>query len=170
MRSFGLLCSTAVKNLPLTTFCSRSPLPKTVMNYFNYFRLRSDGQALVTLLIFVATALIVTSAAIAISIINIQATSQFSQGQQAYDLAEAGVEDAIMKLVRNASFDSPAPGYTLTIGTNTAQIIVTPPGFISPKTIVSRGVVNQFKRKLQVVGQFNSDGTFSVVSWNEIDD
>lgn len=129
------------------------------------------GQALVTLLIFVATALIVTSAAIAISIINVQSTSRFSLGQKAYDLAEAGVEDAVLKLVRDASFDSPSPGYTITVGGNTAQVIVTPPGLTTPKTIVSRGIVNnQFKRKIQVVGQFNSDGTFSIVSWNEIDD
>src|SRR5258708_2517544 len=129
------------------------------------------GQALVTLMIFVAVSVIVTTSAIAISVINTQSSSQFSQGQQAYDLAEAGVEDAIIKLVRNSSFDSPSPGYTLTFGTNIATVIVTPPGSISSKTIVSRGVVNnRFKRKLQVVGQFNTDGTFSVVSWNEVDD
>jgi len=130
-------------------------------------RFGEAGQALVTLLIFVATALIVTAAAIAISIINIQSTSQFTQGQQAYDSAEAGAEDAILKLVRNSSFGT---SYTLNVGNNLAKITVSPPGQASSKTIISEGVVNNFRRKIQVVGQFNSDGTFSVVSWNEVDD
>lgn len=137
------------------------------------FRVKVEerGQALVTLLIFVAVALIVSTAAIGVALVSTQASSQFTQGEQAYDIAESGAEDAILKLERNSSFATPASGYDLAVGSGIAQVIVTPPGLSSTKTIISRGVVNnRFKRKVQVVGQFSADGTFSVVSWNEIDD
>src|SRR5579872_181096 len=128
-----------------------------------YLNWGQKGQALVPLLIFVATAIIITSAAIAIAIINIQSTSQFTQGQQAYDTAESGAEDAILKLVRNSSFGS---SYSVSVGNYLANVVVSPSGQATTKTITAEGVVNNFRRKIQVSGQFNSDGTFSVVSWN----
>lgn len=127
------------------------------------------GQALVTLLVFAGMALAVTAGAIAVAVINIQSTSQFAQGQQAFYSAEAGAEDAIMHLVRDQSFSS--SGYTIQVGTSSVTVTVQPPGIVTSKTIVSRGIVNNyFKRRVQVVGSFDSNGIFSVTTWDEIND
>lgn len=127
------------------------------------------GQALVTLLIFVATAMVIISGVIAVSIINTQATSQFTQGQRAYDTAEAGAEDAIEKLLRDQSFSALSP-YTLQVGGNQANVTVTPAGTVTTKTVTSEGVSGNFKRKIQVIGTFNASGVYTITSWNEIDD
>jgi len=128
-----------------------------------------SGQALVTLLVFVGLATAVTAGAVAIAVINVQSTSQFNQGQRAYDLAEAGAEDAIMHLERDQSFSS--TGYTIQISSNNTFVVsVTPTGIATTKTIISEGTVNIFKRKVQIVGSFDGNGVFSITSWNEIDD
>lgn len=131
-------------------------------------RLGSAGQALVTLLVFAAIATAVTAATVAVAIINLQATSQFSQGQQAFYTAEAGVEDAIIHLERDQSFSS--PGYNIQVGGSNALVQVQPAGITLSKTVISEGINGSFKRKIQLNGSFDSNGVFLVNSWNEIDD
>lgn len=119
------------------------------------------GQALVTLLVFVVVALIVTSAAVTVTLINSQTTQKYSSSEESFAVANAGVDNAILRLLRDPNYT----GETLTVGNGTATITVTGS---TTKTVVSEGVVDNFKRKIQAIGSF-SGTVFTVSSWSEID-
>ena len=119
------------------------------------------GQALVTLLVFCATALIVTAGATAVIIINSQTTGKFAQGEETLHIAEAGADNAVLRLLRDPNYS----GETLTVGNGTATITVTG---TTTKTIVSEAVNGFFRRKIQVIGSF-ANNIFTISSWTEID-
>lgn len=120
------------------------------------------AQALVTLLVFTATALIITTAAVTVTLINALAADKFAQGEQALHIAEAGADNAVLRLLRNPNYTGES---NLAIGSGTATITVTG---TTTKTIVSEGTTGNFKRKIQAVGTF-SGNVFTVGSWSEID-
>lgn len=120
-----------------------------------------SGQTLITLLIFISTAIIITSGAVTMTIINSQSTSIFAQGEEVYAIAEAGVDNAILRTLRNPAYN----GETLFIGNGT--VTITASG-TSNKTIVSEGVIGDVRRKIQVVGSYTNN-VFTVSSWSEID-
>src|SRR3989338_2058926 len=124
---------------------------------------RMKGQALVSLLVFAAVGMIVTSAAVAITIINSQGSSKFTQGEEAIVVAEAGADNTLLRILRDPGgsldFDE-----TLIIGNGTADISHDP----VPKTITSVGVVGSFKRKVQITYTYDNN-ILKVVTWQEID-
>ncbi len=119
-----------------------------------------SGQTLVFLLVFVAMAVTVTSAAVVLMINNSQSSATFEQGLVAYDIAEGGAENAVLRLLRDPTYT----GETLTIGTGQATITVTGTG---PYTIVSKGVSGNFLRQVQVTVNYVS-GILTASSWQEI--
>lgn len=123
-----------------------------------------SGQALVTLLIFIIIAISVTSAATVLIINSSLGTSELEESTLAYQVAESGAENALLRLLRDPNYLS-TPGSTevLTVGEGNATITVTG---INPKTIVSEGRVDNFVRKVQVVMDYSS--ILSVTSWEEI--
>lgn len=119
-----------------------------------------SGQALVMLLAFMAVAITLTTAATVISIANSQSTSKYTLGQEALRYAEAGADNALLRLIRNPSY----VGETLPVSTGTATITVSGS---NPKTIISEGVSAGFRRKVQVTAtQINN--VLSVTSWVEV--
>ena len=80
-----------------------------------------SGQALVTLLVFMIIAVTITSSAVMIIILNSKGSYRFQDGLVAYQIAESGAENAILRLLRN-------PDYTgetdLAVGEGTASIPV----------------------------------------------
>ena len=129
------------------------------------FLIRSQpGQALVTLLVFTATATIITAAAVAVTIINSQTTGKFAQGEETLHVAEAGAENAILRILREST------NYTgetdLPIGSGIVNISLTPG--TGNKTIVSEGVVGNFRRKIQVDVSYNNN-VMTITNWREID-
>lgn len=128
---------------------------------YSLFVIRSQGgQALVTLLIFSATAIIITGAAVAVSIANSQATSTLALSQEVYGIAEAGAENAVLQLLRNQNFT----GETLNINTGSYTTTVTG---TSTKTITIVGQNSGIRRTIEVVGTF-TNGQFAISSWKEI--
>ena len=123
-------------------------------------RLRS-GQTLVVLLVFVAMAMAVVSAAVAVVISNTQSGSRYELGQMALGLAESGAEEALLLLLRDPSF----AGETLTTVDGTATISVTGS---DPKTINSVATVEGATRKIQVVADYTA-GVLEVQTWREIE-
>lgn len=119
------------------------------------------GQTLVLLLVLMTTGVVITSAAVMIIIANSQAASKFSSGEAAYSVAESGAENAILRLIRNPNYT----GEILTVGGGEATIIVSGS---TTKTIVSEGVVGNFRRKVQIVGTYVNN-IFTPSSWDEID-
>lgn len=118
------------------------------------------GQALVILLVFMAIAVTVTTAAVVMMIIGSTAASKYELSQVAYMTAESGAENAMLRLLRDPNYT----GETLTIGSATATITVTG---TDPKTITSTGVSTGFSRQVKVIAGY-ANGILTVTSWSEI--
>jgi len=121
------------------------------------------GQALVSLLVFIATATIITAAATTVTLINSQTTGKFAQGESALTIAQTGADNAILRILRDPN--GTYTGEDLTVGGGTAKITVEGS---SVKTITSEGKDGNFIRKVQVVGTFVNN-TFTVSSWDLVD-
>lgn len=119
-----------------------------------------SGQTLVFLLVFMTMAITVTTAAVMVVIGNSQAASKFEQSLMAYSVAEAGVEEALLRILRDPGFS----GATLTIGQGIATISASG---TTTKTILSAGSFNNFLRQVQVTASYVS-GILTVTSWQEV--
>ncbi|MBI4033249.1 MAG: hypothetical protein HY377_01935 [Candidatus Blackburnbacteria bacterium] len=121
------------------------------------------GQALITLLVFVAVAMIITAGAVTVTIINSQGISKFAQGEEALFIAETGADNAILRILRDPN--NTYLSETLSVSDGTATITVS--GTTS-KTIISEGRSGNFKRKIQVDGSLTGN-VFTISAWREID-
>ena len=119
-----------------------------------------SGQALVTLLVFAAVGIILTTTSVALTVTNARSSLNYSQGLLALDIAESGIENALITLLRNPSYT----GEVITIGDGEATVVVTG---INPKTVRSTGQLNNSIRIVEV--QTSSlNGIFTVDSWREV--
>jgi hypothetical protein len=118
------------------------------------------GQTLVVLLIFMTVAITITSMAVVLIINNTQASSRLEQGTMAYHIAESGMENALMRLLRNPGYT----GETLTINSGTATITVSG---TSPLTVVAIGQWNNSVRKIQTNVTY-TNGFMTVTAWHEV--
>jgi hypothetical protein len=118
------------------------------------------GQALITLLFFIVVGISITSAAAIILVNNIASASTSEQGTDAYEVAESGIENALLELLRNPSYS----GETLFVGNGTCVIQVTNG---NPITILSTGTYNNSVRKIQVQVVYNNS-ILTISTWKEI--
>lgn len=118
------------------------------------------GQTLIILLTYMIIAIIVTTASIALVINSSKGTDKIYQGANSLDIAESGAETAMIKLLRNPNYG----GETLFVGNGQAVITITGS---NPKTILSKGTLNNFTRTIQVIVD-TSNNTLTVTSWKEI--
>lgn len=132
-----------------------------VLNMRKQFFSGNSGQALVTLLVFMVMAIIITTAAVAVTITNSTTTGKLALGEEAYAVSQAGIDNAVLRLLRDPNY----VGETLTVGNGTAVITVS--GGAS-KTITSVGTIGNFSRKIQAGATFNNN-VLLIDSWNEID-
>lgn len=127
-----------------------------ICNIMKYKR----GQTLLMLLVFMIIAIMVTSAATSLILINSRNTQKMEGGEIAFQIAESGIENGLLRLLRN-------PNYTgennLSIGNGTVDIVVTGS---NPYTITSTATGGNFTRTLQVVVNYN--GNMTITSWREI--
>lgn len=119
-------------------------------------RFKKSGQTLVLLLVFMSVAIIVTSAAVVMTIVSSQNTSKLDSGSETYDVAEAGIENALMRLLRDPNY----AGETLTVGDGQAIISV------GSGTITSKGSMGNFSRTLVVTTSYNNN-VLTILSWKE---
>lgn len=120
-----------------------------------------NGQALVMLLVFMVVAIIMTTMAVALVIINATAASQVEQGDMALKLAESGAENAILRLMRNPSYTG-----TETFTIDTGQVTATVSG-TNPIIIMSQGKLGEFVRTASVSTSF-VDTVLTINSWREV--
>ena len=120
----------------------------------------TSGQALVILLVYMVIAMITTSMAVALVIINATSTSHVEQGDMALNTAESGAENALIRLIRTPNYT----GETLTVGGGSATVTVSGS---SDKTILSEGVIGGYERNVQVVVRFLG-GVMTILSWQEL--
>lgn len=122
----------------------------------------NKAQILITLLIFMSVGIMITSAAVVLIITNSLGMTKMQEGNLAYSTAESGVENALLRLLRNPNYN----GETMTVGEGTATISVEPSG-VNQKTITSSGRLRNFLRKIQVIIDYTNN-TLTILSWKEI--
>jgi type II secretory pathway component PulK len=121
---------------------------------------KSSGQALVSLLLFtVIASLIITAAAIVI-VINMKSTNRLTQSNVSRTIAESGIENALLRLLRNPSYT----GEVISLNGGTATVQVT--GSSSAYMIKSTGINGNFIHTITVTTQ-TTNGILSVSSWSE---
>ena len=120
----------------------------------------NKGQTLVTLLLFMAIAIIVTSAATIVIFTNSLATSKFQDGITTYYIAESGAENAFLRLLRNPNYT----GETLPVDSGSASIQVTGTG---TKIITSIGTMGNFTRTVQIQATY-ANNILTITSWKEV--
>lgn len=93
----------------------------------------------------------------------------FQSSNRALAVAAAGVDDAIIKLVRNKDFSAASP-YDVPVGTYTASVTVAQNTPVSGQaTIVSTAAVAAYKRKIQAVVAVNpTTGQVHLISWDQL--
>src|SRR4029077_7648817 len=102
------------------------------------------GQALITLLFFTVIGVTVTSAAVAMIMVNALSGTKQQQGEVAYEIAESGAENGLIRLLRDPTYI----GETLPVGSGSATITVTGSGTSgSPFVILSKGTKGIFMRE-----------------------
>lgn len=117
---------------------------------------KQSGQALVTLLFFVVMGIMVTAAAVILLYNNIVAASTMEQGYIVYAAAESGIENAMLRLLRDKTYI----GENLTISDATVTISV------NGTVITAKAVANNVMRTIQAQTVYNNK--LSVSSWKEI--
>jgi len=118
-----------------------------------------QGQTLLMLLVFMVIAITITSAATILILVNSANTQKFEGGTVAYHITESGIENALLRLLRNPNY----AGETLSVNGGTATITVTGS---NPYTINSTGKKGNFSRTLQVIVNYN--GNMTISSWREV--
>lgn len=119
------------------------------------------GAALILLLVFMAVAITITTAATLLTISSTQAASRQDIGHAALAIAESGLENAYIQILRDPSFT----GETLTVGSGVATITVSSVSGVF--TLTSTGVVDGFSRTVRSLVQDNG-GVYNLSSWTEI--
>ena len=124
------------------------------------YKQKQSGQALVALLVFTVVSITIASAAIAIVLINSGSARTLEQGNLTKSLAENGVENALLRLLRSPSYS----GETLTQDDGNAIVEVTGS---SVKTITSTASSLGFIRKIEVVVD-TANYQLNILSWKQI--
>jgi hypothetical protein len=118
------------------------------------------GQALITLLFFIVISVTITSAAIVMILTGSTAATDVQEGTRAYYVAESGIEEALLRLLRDPAFTNET--VTITDG----SVVITVSGS-SPYTITAVGTVGNNQRTIQATAEYSS-GALAVSEWKEI--
>lgn len=143
---------------------------------------KTDGQALTMLLVFVIIAMTITASAVAVMVTNSLGASKFQQGVDALTIAESGVENAFLRLLRDPKYSGTGyncsgsctaePVLQVDSGTTTTSVapndgtssICSAP---STLTITTTGTAGNFVRKIRACATYVNN-TLTVNTWSEI--
>lgn len=124
------------------------------------------GVALLPMILVLFGLVAVVGIAIAgISVSESTISSTKDASDEALVIAESGIQDALMKLLRNKDF-STSPNYTLSVSGGTATIVV--PTGVFPKNITSSGTLNSKTRKIQLTVNADANGKITQSGWTEV--
>ena len=117
------------------------------------------GQTLVIFLVYIVIAMTVISVAVAILVTNTIGSSHAEQSRMAYVIAESGMENALIRLLRNPAY----PGEILPVGSGQSTITL---AGTDPIVVTSEGSQGDFSRRIQVSVRF-VQGVMQVETWRE---
>lgn len=118
------------------------------------------GQALVSLLVFMVIAIVITTGAIFVLISGSVNTSKVAQGSDALSIAEAGAENALIRILRDTSYTGE------TVEFENGDAVITVEG-TNPYTITSIGIHGNFRRTVEVTVEF-VDNKMTMTNWEEV--
>ena len=124
--------------------------------------LSNSGQALVTILFISVIGITIATAAAVFILQNMKATNVTEQGVDAYYVAESGIQEALIRKLRDSSYSGTTPGQPLSVGGGSVVISTTSSGLVT-----AIGTYNGNVRKIQVQTVYNN-GVLTISSWNEI--
>lgn len=129
-----------------------------------------SGQSFIALVILIGAIVAAIGVTIAIWASTFVDSGFGYQAQaEAQAAATSGVEDALLKLDRNAEYSS--TGYTLAVGSTTASVSVTQPTTTSYDfiTVISSSTVSGHTSKFQVILSENATTSqVTVMSWTAV--
>lgn len=143
--------------------CYNFPVP-------TFSRSWSTGQATLALVFLIGGIIVVIGVSLIYIVMSfITSGYGFQSSNRALAVAAAGVDDAIIKLIRNKDFSAALP-YDVPVGTYTARVSVAQNAPASGQaTIVSTAAVAAYKRKIQaVVAVDPKTGQVKLVSWDQL--
>jgi len=120
----------------------------------------NKGQTLVTLLVFTVVAIAVTSTAVAITVNITRATTMVESRIIASQAAESGIENAIIRILRDPDY----AGESLQIGDT---IVDTSVAGTDPVVITAVATYGSYVQTLQVTIT-NSDNQLTVSDWTHL--
>lgn len=115
------------------------------------------GDILVTLLFFMVISLAIITSIVFIAFNTLKSGTYLEQGTVAYYGAETGIENALLRLVRNPSYS----GETLILDQGTVLIEV------NGNIITSTATISNSVRQVQVETVYNNN-ILEISSWKEI--
>ena len=122
----------------------------------------NSGQALVTILFIGVIGITVATAAAVFILQNMKSTSITEQGVDAYYVAESGIQEALIRKLRDSSYSGTLPNQPLSVGGGSVIISTTSSGLVT-----AIGTYNGNVRKIQVQTVYNN-GVLTISSWKEI--
>lgn len=126
----------------------------------NLKKLRQRGEVLTTVIVVVAMGMVFTTSAIFLLINNAQASLSFERGLLARQAADAGAENAMIRLLRDPDY----AGETLSFGQQSATITVSG---TNTKIIRSVGVFGNYTRIVRVTASY-VNGILTPTEWIEV--
>lgn len=121
-----------------------------------------SGQTLVSLLIISVIGITIAAGATTLVIINSQSALKFEQGTIAYSIAQSGVDNALLRLLRDPTYT----GEVLSVGAGIADIKVSSSSGYYIAT--SSGFVSNFVRRVQINAHYNTSQVLVLDSKKEI--
>lgn len=118
------------------------------------------GQALTSLLIIMFIGLSVISTFTGVLNNDLTSTTNILEANDAQVIAESGVEDALLQILRNPIYNGGTLPFT-DIGFASISIAST-----NPFIFTSRGIVGQHQKSIRVTIN-NNNGIVTVTSWKE---
>lgn len=128
---------------------------------FKQITTHRSGYIGILLAIIVLVLSIVTTAAVAISISSLKDTTMLARGQEVYALAETGIDNAVLRLLRNPSYTGES---NLSIEDGSVTIVVTG---TNPYTIESTAILSGSTRRIRAT-LGTVAGVLTLTSWEEI--
>lgn len=131
------------------------------MKHLKFILNSNSGQALVTLLFFTIIGMTIVSAAAVFVYENSQSASITEQGTYAYYIAESGIEEALLQMLRDPNYVGTPALEPLLIGAGSVKIEV------SSGVITATGTYQNMVRKIQAQTVYNNS-ILTISSWKEI--
>lgn len=124
---------------------------------------KRSGQGYIGILLAVIVLVlsIVTTASVAISISSLKDTTMLAKGHEAYALAETGIDNAVLRLLRNPNYLGES---NLSIEGGNVTIVVTGTNpYTIESTAIHSGTTRRIRATLGTVA-----GVLTLTSWEEI--